>query len=70
MFITDLFFWPLEANLNHMSSREIMETVVTAFLNITLISLVCQSIQDMQKKRKKPRNYISDKANCLQKKNF
>lgn len=53
-----------------MSSREIMETVVTAFLNITQISLVCQSIQDMQKKKKNLRNYISDKANCLQKKTF
>lgn len=42
-----LILGPLEVNLNHKSNGEIMETVVTAFLNTTLISLVSQSIQDL-----------------------
>lgn len=38
-----LIFQPLEVNLNHASNGKVMGTVVTAFLNTTLISLVCKS---------------------------
>lgn len=49
-----LLSWPLEVNLNHMSNGEIVETVVTTFLNTTLISLVSQSIRDTYRKKEKP----------------
>lgn len=48
-----LLSWPLEVNLNHMSNGEIVETVVTTFLNTTLISLVSQSIRDMYRTKEK-----------------
>lgn len=47
-----------------------METVVTAFLNITQISLVCQSIQDMQKKEKKTQELHKWQGQLLAKENF